>query len=130
MLKQKIIKENYKLTLEENNMIFLYFFHNNFWEKIGSLIFEFTNYILMGEKNDYCNLINMHIDEKHQNKNFGHAMFEYLLENLSENTYAVICNREKILNKIQVPKIFRKNNSFNVGNFELILNKNFKNFNK
>ena len=123
--KEKFINFEYKL-IYENNKVDLYFLKNNFWQKIGCLIFEFTNYVFMGKSNDYCNLINMHVLEEHQNKKLGHSMFKCLLENLPENIYAVICNHEKILNKIQVPKIFQKHKPITVGKYELILNKNYK----
>lgn len=124
-IKEKQINSEYKLVFK-NNKIDLYFLENNNFEKIGCLIFEFTNYTLLGKSNFYCNFISINILEIHQNKKLGHAMFEFLIENLSSNIYAIICNHEKILNKVQIPKIFKKHNSFTVGNYELILNKNFK----
>lgn len=130
MLEEKLIDENYKVQLEDQNKISLFFLKDNIWERAGCLIFEYTNYILLGRQNDYCNLINMHVFDEHQNKKLGHAMFEFLMEILPNNVYALLCHTDKILNKVQVPKIFGKHDPMTVGKYEVILNKNFKEIHK
>jgi len=116
-------QEGYEITLEENKYINL--FHNH--EKIEYLLFEKTNYTLQRFSAYYYNLINFHICESYRNKGLGKFTFNYLIENLPSDVYALIWSKDKILNKVQIPKIFSKYDVISIGNYEIIKNKNYDN---
>jgi GNAT superfamily N-acetyltransferase len=124
--KEKIIDENYKITLNNRESVSLLFKNNNVWERIGFINFELTHYIFQGKENDYCNFIYLQVSDEHQNKGLGRQMFAFLYDNLPPHIYAIIYCREKIINKVQVPKILNKYNPIIVGNYEIILNPNYK----
>lgn len=117
------LQEGYEITLEKNKSLNLFHKH----EKIGYLLFEKTNYTLQRFSAYYYNLINFDICESHRNKGLGKFTFKYLIETLPSDIYALIWSKDKILNKIQIPKIFSNYDVISIGNYEIIKNKNYNN---